>query len=179
MSKGWGLLWQDPHLLLIGRADVGLPGALSLAHPSPVPMGNGGCSLPALPRGRAPRCSRRRDRGGLAGVSESPCPQLSAGGFDPPTPSTTTPSGPACPPAPADFVTGASLLVRCSIRAPALLPLLARTDWQHLLQTAAVLGRCPGTGAPTPLPPGAHGPPQGPPAWPRGLPKSRGCGREE
>lgn len=92
--KGWGLLWQDPHLLLIRHVDVGLPGGLPSASQ---PRAHGRRWL--LPQGqwwpqsRALRCSRRRDRGGLAGASDSPCPPLSVGGFDPPMPSTTTPSG--------------------------------------------------------------------------------------
>lgn len=44
LAEGWGLLWHNHNLLLIPPAGVGLPGALSLAYPSPVPVGSGGCS---------------------------------------------------------------------------------------------------------------------------------------
>lgn len=179
MSKGWWLLWQDPHLLLIGRADVGLPGGLPStsqprAHeqrwllPSDSALGPSSLLL-----------SQEGQRGLGLSVGQ-PMPSAFSGRVSPPPiPSTTTPSGAVWPPVPTDLVTGASLFVPCNIGAPALLPLLARTNWQHLLQTTVIPGRSPGTGAPSPLLPGAHGPHQGPPAWPRGLPKSRGCGGKE
>lgn len=172
MSKGRALLWQDPHLLLTPHADVGLPGSLPSTS-QPCAHGQQRLLPPGCALGQAPRCSRRRDSGSLAGVSDSPCPQLSAGGFDPPMPSTTTPSGAVWHPVPTGLVTGASLMVPRNIGSPAPFPLLARTG-----SICCKPRRSPGAGAPNLLPPGARGPPQGSPARLAGLPKSRGCGGE-
>lgn len=178
MSNGWALLWQDPHLLLTRHADVGLPGGLP-GISQPCAHGQQWLLLPGSTLGRAARCSRRRDSGGLAGVSDSPCPQLSVEGFDSPMPSTTTPSGASWHPVPTGLVTGASLLVPRNIRSPALLPLLARTNWQHLLQTREVpwerstqpapsWGSWSSPGPPSPAP----GSPQKPGLWWGGVTSS-------
>lgn len=130
--------------------------------------------LPALPRGRAPRCSRRRDRGDLARVSDSPCPQLSAGGFHPPMLSTTTPSGAVWPPVPTDLVTGASLLVPCTVRAPTPGPRTANhrhpqaVSWDRDTQPAPSGGSWASPGTPS-LAPGS---PQKPGLWWGGVTSS-------
>lgn len=44
VGRGLGAALAQPQPAFNPTAGVGLPGALSLAHPSPVPVGSGGCS---------------------------------------------------------------------------------------------------------------------------------------
>lgn len=53
--------------------------------------------------------------------------------FDPPCAFHQSPSGAVWPPVPPDLVAGASPMIPCNIDAPALLPFLARMNWERFL----------------------------------------------